>query len=252
MAARANTTFKNRHEYIPPSVQQSMAQHMERSLPPNLKKYQEAGSYIPAHEERALSQHMQKNLPSHLKQYGDAYVQQNIVQPSIARPGSSESLSSNTPSSASPVGPRLNQNFSGSTFQPSQPSSGNAQPPNKPGGEYDFILDPQKPPRSPLPFSTGGKFQKILIIGGGIIILIVLAVVANSLLSGSANAQNNKLLTLAKTQTEIIRIIDEADDKVTDQELRNLSINTKLSVASTKQQTISSPASRGKEVKTRT
>lgn len=249
MAAKVNNTFKNRHEYVPPSVQKTMSQHIERTLPPHLKKYQQAGSYVPEYAERAIAGHVQKNLPTHLKKYSDAYVQQNVIQPSLSRPVASTGDTPNPPSGSNmPNLPGQNRRFS-------LPGQKSKQPPSPTpaalvgDGQYDFILNPEKQKHASLFFVSAGKTQKILIVTAGAILLITLTVVLSSLFSRSSNAQNEKLISLAKTQNEIIRIIDESNEKVTDQDLRNFSINAKLSLASTKQEVVASLAERGKKVK---
>lgn len=245
--AKPTDTFKHRHEYIPPSVQKSLTDHMQTTMPGNLRKYQEPGHPMTQHAERALANHMEKTLPGHLKQYGSAYVQQNVVQPNLSRTTQTQSSASHTTANSPiPGGPRQNQHFSPKSGGSDSASSPN---PSNPDSQYDFIFNPEQPSRVSLLTLPGNKFQKGLIIGGGIIVLIMLFAVASSFLSSSANAHTDKLVTLAKTQNEIIRIIDEADERVTDQNLRNLSLNTRLSVVSTNNQTISSLTARGKKLK---
>lgn len=125
------------------------------------------------------------------------------------------------------------------------PNQQNKQQP----GQYDFIMNPEKPPKKPLFVSTGSTGQKIIVVAVGLVLLIMLMVIVSSFLNKSANAQNDKLLGLAKTQTEIARVADAAKDKITDKNLLYESINVKLSVESSKQEIVSALASRGKKVK---
>jgi hypothetical protein len=254
MAAKPSDPFEGTYTYIPPSVRQSMEQHMERVMPTHLKKYQK-GAVIPQHAERAMAEHMQKNIPGHLEQYVDPYLKQHVINPRTGntnRPVSSSSPPT-PPPAASPVltTPKQSQNLSAPDQQ--QPVQTTGPEPDQPDGHgsnpYDFIMNPQKPPRRPLFFTRGSMAQKIAFILGGFILLIVLISIASSFLNSASNAQNDKLLNLVRTESEIVRVADTASSKLTDKDLLFKSASTRLSVESTKQQIIAVLEARGKKFK---
>ena len=79
MFPRPKPASQNRQAYIPPAVQQALAQHAQQAMPAHLKKYQDGRAFIPTHAENAIKQHMQKSVPAHMKEYVGAYVEQNMV-----------------------------------------------------------------------------------------------------------------------------------------------------------------------------
>ncbi|HYF96866.1 MAG TPA: hypothetical protein VD947_02395 [Patescibacteria group bacterium] len=247
MATKTLDSAKNRYAYIPPSVQQSMSEHMQKTMPPHLKKYQQSGTFIPRHAEQELSQHLQKNLPGHLKQYADPYLQQHVVGPNTVRPTNTDTISSPQPTPSNSPYP------SGSNFANTQPTSNpssQSTPPNTPtgSGQYDFIMNPDKTPRGPM-LSLGSTKQKILVVIVALISLIILYVVASNLLNSSANAQRDKLQQLAIAQTEILRVADEASKKISNKDLLNQATSTQMSVESSKVQVVNALSKRGKKIK---
>lgn len=75
--------------------------------------------------------------------------------------------------------------------------------------DYDFIMDPGKPPRqSMLPGLPGGSGNPIIkrvgVVLGIVIVIIILFVVGSSLLGGSGNTP--KLTLVAEQQNELIRV----------------------------------------------
>lgn len=60
---------------------------MQGRMPQHLQKYQSSGGYVPERVQREMTDYMQKSLPSHMKQYAGAYVEQNVVLPSLAGAG---------------------------------------------------------------------------------------------------------------------------------------------------------------------
>lgn len=100
---------------------------------------------------------------------------------------------------------------------------------------YDFITSaPQGPQRN---FGPSSKKQRILIIILGGSVVLVLAIVIISFLGKAGQAQNQKLIELAQTQTEIVRIAAIGTTKATNLQTKSLAVNTQLSVESSKQQT---------------
>jgi hypothetical protein len=219
---RPNQASVNRQTYIPPSVQQSLNQQLQRTAPAHLKKYVGTGAYVPRHAQKALAEHMQKNAPGHLKQYADAYVQQNVVDLSLSppKPVSTDPLNrapspnqmrrdhSNVPGSQYEV--ESNNLFAANppnsqTAAPTQPNNQNPSDPNHP---YEFILNPQQPaPRLGL---LGGD-RKIIrtgfIVGGVLLLLIILSLLKGALTSGP-NFQ--PFVSVVQDQQELTHIMSGA------------------------------------------
>lgn len=88
MAFKPSQSNTNRSTYIPPRVEQAMAQHMQQSMPANLRQYVDPKNptYIPRGMEQTIVNQMQKSMPAHLKQYAGAYVEQKVIQPGLVRP----------------------------------------------------------------------------------------------------------------------------------------------------------------------
>ncbi len=99
---------------------------------------------------------------------------------------------------------------------------------------YDFITTPGQAPVSG--FSPNKKQRIILIILGAITVIILIIVVV-SFFNKAGQAQNQKLIELAQTQTEIVRVSAIGAGKATSLETKSLAINTQLSVESAKQTT---------------
>jgi len=127
---------------------------------------------------------------------------------------------------------------------PQQPTP---QPPanQTPNGQYDFIMNPEKPSRPKM--SLDGTTQK-LIVGVAIlaVVVIVLAVVMSLMRGGNANA--DLMTSVAQQQQEIIRVSQLQADAVSDQDTKNFVINTLLSMQSDQQTYLDLLASNGVKV----
>ncbi len=66
---------------------------------------------------------------------------------------------------------------------------------------YDFIVNPQQPPRRGPSFGGGSLLSRILIVGGGLILLIIVFSIIKGLLSGGGNQA--AMLHVAQDQQEI-------------------------------------------------
>ncbi|MDQ5885909.1 MAG: hypothetical protein QG628_306 [Patescibacteria group bacterium] len=136
-------------------------------------------------------------------------------------------------------------------MQPNQTYSPDPAPLPPEQNPYDFIMnsgEPQK--KSPLGLPSGNsKLQRILIVGGGLVVLLIVGVLLLSMLTAGSKSNSEQLLTLAKTQTELIRIADLAvkEPSVRNESTRILAVNTSVSVNSTKQQVISMITKSGKK-----
>jgi len=115
---------------------------------------------------------------------------------------------------------------------------------------YGFIMNPEKPSRNPLNFGGGNSMlSRLLIVGAGAVLLIIIFAVGISMLSSSSNAQNEKLLAVAQTQKEILRISQTTDGKISNGELNDIVANASISIQSSLGDFTSALAERGKKVK---
>ena len=209
---------KDRQAYIPPDVAKAMAGHMERSMPEHLKKYQGGATYVPERVENEMTQHLEKSLPPHMKQYAGAYMQQNVVEPSLAKAGANFDVN---PTAAAGPAPRPPVTAAG--FRPQQNPSLNgpqesyapAATPNQdqavPDQPYAFITNaPAAPKQSPLAKLTGGSspIRRVLLVLGCIIVLfIILSIVKNLVSSGP---DFTPLVGIAQEQQELIHLATNA------------------------------------------
>lgn len=249
-------SLKNRNTYIPASVQKSMAQHIEHTMPGHLKKFQQGG-YIPKHAEKAISQHMQKSLPSHLKQYADPYLQQNIMRGNNLTSSVTPKASSYRPTVSRPGSMFNKQNFSSGSSQqivgkyttPAVNSQASQeQQPQGSGNNYDFIMNPQNSGNKSTFLAPQSTKMRILIFGGGIILLIILMSVFFSFLNAAGNKQKENLLEVAKTQQEIIRVIDSSKEFISARDLDDKVKTLRAVIVTSQQETTAALAAKGKEV----
>lgn len=116
----------------------------------------------------------------------------------------------------------------------------NVQYPGSPQGSnpYEFILNPQQPPKK----SLGGKFGNrfiitiSLIVGGTFILMIIVALLLNAL--APAKISKEDLIGLAQTQTEIHRISSQASSDATQQVTKNLATTIEYTMVTQQKQTI--------------
>jgi hypothetical protein len=121
-------------------------------------------------------------------------------------------------------------------------------PPTNQNDQYDFILNPQKPPKQPLKiFKGNGMVQRAVIVGAGLVFLIVSIVFIMSFLNRTSNAQAQKLIELAQTQQEILRVAETADDKINDSELNRTRLITLITTRSAIKDTAEALGKRGKK-----
>lgn len=118
-----------------------------------------------------------------------------------------------------------------------------------PNGQYDFIMNPGKPPKKTLIPSIGGgsSFTKkiIFIVGGGIGLIFVIWIVATLLGGGSGNTAN--LTKAVQEGQEIARVATEGAN-ASRADIRSAAINTRLSLKSQQQQWIAFLAQQGSSV----
>ncbi|MEX2014851.1 MAG: hypothetical protein WD885_02855 [Candidatus Saccharimonadales bacterium] len=252
-------SLRYRGTYIPASAQKSIAQHVERTMPRHLRKYQQGG-YIPKHAEKAMSQHLQKTLPDRLKKHADPYLQQNVmwannakpsVEPAKASPVYRPTASSVSPGTfdkqffapdnqqANEQQPVLNTPVSGTdNQQPSQPQGGN---------EYDFIMNSSNSGASSFLAPQNTK-MRLAIFGVGIILLIILVLMFFSFLNSGGNKQKENLLEVAKTQQEIVRLIDANGQFISNGGLKDKTQTLRVVMLTAQQEFTAALTARGKEV----
>jgi hypothetical protein len=110
---------------------------------------------------------------------------------------------------------------------PSQPQYPQQSP-------YDFIVNSGQPqPKRPFSLPNGGsKRQRILLIAGGGFTLLVLIIMMFSMLSGGSKEQNERLLSIAQQQTEIVRVTNLARDKARTSAAQSLAATTSITMQS--------------------
>lgn len=111
---------------------------------------------------------------------------------------------------------------------------------------YDFILNADhKPPRGPLFGNSMGA--RIAVIAVLVVVIIVIGVVVSSFLGKAGRAQNQRLVEIAQTQAELIRVSALASKPESTKTLstQTAALTTRLSLESSQQQTKKMLANRG-------
>lgn len=119
------------------------------------------------------------------------------------------------------------------------------QQPNKPN--FDFIVNPGQAPKKQLLPTGGSAVQRAIIVGVGVVLLIIAAVVVNSLLTSGSKEQQATLLKAAQQQAELVRVANLGTTAST-QDIKNLAINTSLTMTSDQKQLIDTLASAGMKI----
>ena len=91
--------------------------------------------------------------------------------------------------------------------------------------------------------------KKVVVGVVGLMVLIMLYSFISGFLNGASNDQINRLLSIARTESEISRIADLNTTKLSDRNVINYVTTAKLSVQSSRREIISALAGRGKKVK---
>lgn len=117
---------------------------------------------------------------------------------------------------------------------------------------YDFILNPPKSPKknflSGLPGGENPFMQKlVLLISGAVLLMIVLAIMI-SVFTSSRSTDTKRLVDIAQTQAEIIRVADQGVTSASQQNVKNLAITAKFSVRTQQNQLITYLAKQGTKV----
>jgi hypothetical protein len=120
------------------------------------------------------------------------------------------------------------------------------QSPNQ-GSPYEFILNPQKPPKKKIGF--GGNnfiFTLVIIIGGAVLFMIILALVLNAV--GSKTTSTADLITLTQTENELARVSQSAATTANQQTTKNLAVTIQFTMLTQQKRTLKVLAANGTTV----
>lgn len=107
-------------------------------------------------------------------------------------------------------------------------------PYNQQSNPYEFITNPQKPPRRK--FNIGGSMGGRIAIAVSILVLIIISYVLLSSFLGRENkAQVDRLVEVGEVQSELVRISALAEKEAKGTKAQNLAANTSLSLQSSQQ-----------------
>lgn len=215
--SKTQQSFQDRQTYIPPHIQAAMNEQLQKTMPEHLKKYQSGGTYIPEHAQNEIAAHLENSLPTHMKQYAGAYMQQNVVAPSLARqsagrqPVEQSGITPHAPQLHSPIENIAEDQQPGQP--PAQPAvvSGGNQPAQSPDQPYDFITNPEQPAKQPLMSRLPGGGSMITRIGVaavGLLVLLIIFIVFKNLLSSGPNL--DYFVTVIQEQQELIHLTNNA------------------------------------------
>jgi len=116
----------------------------------------------------------------------------------------------------------------------------NQQPAPPSGGfnpnQYDFIMNHQQPKRSLFSFG-GGLQQKLILATVGLLILLVVIIAASSLFGGNGDTKD-RLLNIARQQSQIISAAEIGADKATGTDAKSLAGSVLLSVTTDRNDTL--------------
>lgn len=242
---------RDMNTYMPPHIEQAMAEHLQNTMPGHLKKYQDSGTYVPQHAADAIQQHLQDTLPPHMKQYAGAYMQQNVVRPGMvvqsgagAGAGAAQEPAQ-SPTPGQPVSlPNMptatpSVQIPGAAPAPSVQAPGPDQPPPSRDSSYSFITNPAPPPRKSvmemLP-GSGSLIGRVGLVAGVLFVFIILIMIARSLTSGGGG-NVAQLTNVLQDQQEIVHLVANTvnvSDITTAN--KNFSATVRLSVGSSQTQ----------------
>jgi lipopolysaccharide export LptBFGC system permease protein LptF len=118
------------------------------------------------------------------------------------------------------------------------------QQPNQ--NPYEFILSgpPQKPG-----FGGGSQKKRILIVAAGGAVLLMVFMLVFSLIFSGGKGSTETLLSIARQQSELIRVANEGAQRARGPQAQNLAMTTKLSLTSAQQDLQAYIKSQGIKVK---
>lgn len=221
-SSKPDPALSQRGAYIPPHIESAMTNHVQESMPAHLKKYRGGNTYIPEHAQAEMTQHLESALPQHMKQYAGAYMQQNVIQPSLDRRGSAAPPAPPPESSVTPHAPGvptgLQNTVQTSTVTPSAPPSAapaatpTANQAASPDQAYAFITNPvQSPKKSGIAsiLSSSSLPLRIALVTGGLLVLLVLFVIIRGLFTSSPAVDS--FIPIVQEQQAIILLVSDAE-----------------------------------------
>jgi hypothetical protein len=124
------------------------------------------------------------------------------------------------------------------SYQPQAPY----QPPASNPNPYDFILNPQKPPKKSAKSNLGLILG--LVIGGAVILMIVLTVIINLL--GPKGANTEDLVGLVQAQHELVRVSNQGARDGVQQSTKNLAVTAEYAMRTQEARTTALLAKNGR------
>jgi hypothetical protein len=122
-------------------------------------------------------------------------------------------------------------------------------PPPPGGGNYDFIMNPGKPPKGGkgLGAVANNRFIMILvaIVGSAVVLMIAIALILNVFVGSKTNLAD--LVTITQTEQELIRVSKQSK-YASDQAIRNAAMSTELTLETQKQEWLTFLAKYGQKV----
>lgn len=246
----------DQYRHIPPHMRDAITHNLQQTLPPHLKKFQEAGGPLPVHVEQAIAQHMERSLPQHLKQYSQPYLSQHIHNQPLPMPTQTETPKPINPdfvpqagfnaaplnfnqspqSPQSPAPPRQNLAYASTTNQPAGA-----------GGEYDFIFNPTSKQHSTSAVLGGASILgRSLIFGGLLLILLIAGVLIKNLFF---TTDFSPYVAVTQEQAAIIHLSATASEQTAISAANeNFAATASMSLKSSQQQILTYLGERGTKV----
>ena len=113
--------------------------------------------------------------------------------------------------------------------------------------QFDFIMNPQTPPKKSL--LPNNPKLKMLIIGLGVVTLVVLLLVVIFSIFGSKDSSKESLVKIAQQQNEIIRIAGAGTTKAGGEKAKKLAVVTSMTMKSDQNSLINYLAKQKRKVK---
>ncbi len=116
-------------------------------------------------------------------------------------------------------------------------------------GQYDFIMNHQAPKKSIFPSMGGNKRNQILIMVAAALLFVTIAIVIFSLIFGGGGGSKERLVDIAVTQTELVRVAEIGTNKATGTDAKSLAASVQLTLTSDKASTLEQLKKNGDKVK---
>ena len=136
-------------------------------------------------------------------------------------------------------------------MQPQTPPP--APPPVSPSPQgqqnpYAFLYEDKKKKKKTILPRTDSTKQRIIFVGLGVVVLFIIVSVVVSLLNSASNQNVVDLQSVAKQQTEIIRVANIGASKAKDSKTSNFALTTSLSLASSQTNTLEALKKAGRKM----